>query len=135
LTSYEDPRDGNRPSFTNISPAIAQLIAYANATTRSDSGSAKFFFGNGTTNGHVPVSNEAIAILTEFKGTVDISGRAYDRTVGGKGGGAYGNPRPFQTELNILPIEGRDFFGKWSWMDLIKSNWRQALGLTSPHGH
>jgi hypothetical protein len=133
LTSYEDPRDGNRPSFTNISPAIAQLIAYANATTRSDSGSAKFFFGNGTTNGHV--SNEAIAILTEFKGTVDISGRAYDRTVGGKGGGAYGNPRPFQTELNILPIEGRDFFGKWSWMDLIKSNWRQALGLTSPHGH
>lgn len=114
LTSYEDPKDGKKPGFTNISPAVAQLIAYANATTRSNSGSAKFFFGNGTTDGHTPVSNEAIAILKEFKGTVDIFGRAYDRPAGSKGSGAYGNPRPFQTALSILPIAGKDFFGRWS---------------------
>ena len=114
LTTYENPKDGNRPGFTSVSPAVARLIAYANATTRSDSGSAKFFFGNGTTDGRDPVSNRAIAILNEFKGTVDVFGRAYDRPAGSKGDAVYGNPRPFQTELNIQPIVGRDFFGKWS---------------------
>jgi hypothetical protein len=137
LTTYENPMDGKRPGFTNISPAVAQLIAYANATTRSDSGSAKFFFGNGTADGRAPVSNEAIAILKEFKGTVDIFGRAYDRPAGSNGGDTYGNPRPFQTELNILPIAGKDFFGRWS------SNMAYLLGpsqnLTNspsfPSGH
>jgi hypothetical protein len=49
LTSYQSTDDGKTFHFTNISPAVAQLIAYANATARSDSSSAKYFFGNGTT--------------------------------------------------------------------------------------
>jgi len=114
LTTYENPKDSEKPGFTNISPAVAQLIAYANAMTRSDSGSAKFFFGNGTTDCRAPVSNEAIAILKEFKGTADIFGRAYDRPASSKAAAGCGNPRPFQTELNIMPIVGKDFFGTWS---------------------
>jgi membrane-associated phospholipid phosphatase len=114
LTTYENSHDSKKPDFTNISPAIAQLIAYANATTKSDSGFAKFFFGNGTTDGHTPVSKRAITILNEVRGTVDIFGRAYDRPAGTNGADLYGNSRPFQTEISILPIAGRDFFGRWS---------------------
>ena len=114
LTTYENSQDNKRPTFTNISPAIAQLIAYANATTRSDFGFAKFFFGNGTTDGQTPVSKQAIAILKEVRGTVDIFGRAYDRPAGTNGADLYGNSRPFQTETSILPIVGTDFFGRWS---------------------
>jgi hypothetical protein len=48
---------------TNLAQAVAGLIAYADATTSANSSSGKYFFGNGTTNGAVPASAEAMAIL------------------------------------------------------------------------
>ena len=46
-------------SFTNISQPVADLIAYANATTGTDSNAGKYFFANATTDGKTPVSAEA----------------------------------------------------------------------------
>ena len=50
----------DREHFTSISPAVAGLIAYTNATTRDDSNSAKFFFANGTTDGWQQIRNSPI---------------------------------------------------------------------------
>ena len=46
----------DRDHFTNLSPAVADLIAYTNATTRDNSNSAKFFFANATTDGKTAAS-------------------------------------------------------------------------------
>src|SRR5271154_5812394 len=56
---YQSTDDGKTYSFTSVSPAIAQLIAYTDATTYSDSGLAKYFFANETTDSKTPVSAEA----------------------------------------------------------------------------
>jgi hypothetical protein len=111
LTSYQSTDDGKTFHSTNISPAVAQLIAYANATARSDSSSAKYFFGNGTTDKETPVSATAMTILTEINGITDVFGRAYGHPAGSEGADAYGNSRPFQTEPHLVSIEGKDFFG------------------------
>lgn len=110
-TCYTSATDGKTASFTNISPAIANLIAYADATTRSDAESGKYFFANGTRDGKEPVSAAALAILKDINGTVDIFGKAYGLPAGGKGANAYGNSRPFQTEPHLIKIAGADFFG------------------------
>ena len=47
LTTFQSSDDGKTSSFTSLSPAVALLITYTNRTTRSDSNSAKYFFGNG----------------------------------------------------------------------------------------
>jgi hypothetical protein len=96
---------------TNISPAVADLIAYTNGLTKSDSQSAKYFFGNGTTDGKHAVSAEALAILAAIKGQTDVLGRAYGYPAGSAGADAYGNSRPFQTDLDYVHFTGRDFFG------------------------
>jgi hypothetical protein len=99
----------DRERFTNISPAVAGLIAYTNATTRDDSNSAKFFFANGTTNGKQAVSEEAAQIFKAIGGMPDTFGRNYGRPAGNPGSDAYGNSRPFQTEPQVLPIVGVDY--------------------------
>ena len=48
--------------YTNLSQAVADLIAYADATT-DNSNAGKYFFANATTDGKTPVSDEAAAIL------------------------------------------------------------------------
>ncbi len=101
----------DRGHFTNVSPAIAALIAYTNATTSSDAGSGKYFFANATTDGKTPVSADAAAILTAIGGAPDdVFGRAYGRPAGGPGADAYGDSRPFQTEPSVTLFIGPDYF-------------------------
>jgi hypothetical protein len=101
----------DREHFTNISQAVADLIAYTNSTTGSDSNSGKYFFANGTTDGKTPVSPDAADILKQNGGTPDMFGANYGRPAGTPGADAFGDSRPFQTEPSILPIVGRDYFG------------------------
>ena len=110
-TSYTSEDDGKHPAFTSISPALAQLIGYAYATSSSDAGSGKYFFGNGTSDGKTPVSAAAMTILKGVAGTTDIFGKAYALPMGSKNADPYGDSRPFQTEPHLVPIEGKDFFG------------------------
>jgi membrane-associated phospholipid phosphatase len=100
----------DREHFSSISQAVADLIAYTNATTQSDSRAGKYFFANATTDGKIPVSEAAAAILKEIGGTPDIFGRGYGRPAGSLGADAYGNSRPFQTEPSTAPIIGPDYF-------------------------
>jgi hypothetical protein len=109
-TGYTRAGDGKTINAPNISPAVAQFIAYANATSRADSNLAKYFFANGTIDGKAPVSAAALTILTEIGGAPDMFGRAYGRPAGSEGANRYGNSRPFQTEPHFLTFEGADFF-------------------------
>ncbi len=106
LAHYEDAG-----SFTNVSPAVANLFAYTNETTASDSNAGKYFLANATTDGRTPVSPAAAAILTAAGGVTDVLGRAYGVVAGSPGADAYGNSRPFQTEPSLAPITGADYFG------------------------
>ena len=103
---YSDPK-----GFTSLSPAVADLIGYTNNITKSDSNSGKYFFANGTTDGTVPVSAAAAAILAKG-GTTDVFGKAYGRPAGSPGADKFGNSRPFQTEQRLLAYRGDDYFGK-----------------------
>jgi hypothetical protein len=100
----------DRSNATNLSQAVADLIAYANATTAADSNSGKYFFANGTTDGTTPVSAAAIAILKEMGGQTDIFGASYNLPAGTAGADRYGNSRPFQTEPSIVRFIGLDYF-------------------------
>jgi PAP2 superfamily len=100
----------DREHFTNLSQAVADVIAYATATTASDSNSGKYFFANATTDGRTPVSADAAAILKDAGGTPDMFGKGYGRPAGTSGADAYGDSRPFQTEPSISPIVGPDYF-------------------------
>jgi hypothetical protein len=101
----------DREHFTNVSQAVADLIAYTNATTAPDSNSGKYFFANTTTDGKNPVSAEAMEILQKNGGSVDVFGANYGRPAGSPGADSFGDSRPFQTQPQILPIVGRDYFG------------------------
>jgi hypothetical protein len=100
----------DRGHFTSLSPAVAQLIAYANDTTASDATSGKYFFANGTTDGKNAVSADASAIFKDVDGSGDVFGKAYGLPAGSPGGDKYGDARPFQTIAHILPIVGPDYF-------------------------
>ena len=100
----------DRERFTNVSKAVADVIAYANSTTGSDSNAGKYFFANGTTDGKKPVSDDAMAIFKDVDGASDPFGRSYGRPAGTPGADAFGDSRPFQTEPTILPIVGPDYF-------------------------
>ena len=100
----------DRERFTSVSKAVADVIAYANSTSGSDSNAGKYFFANGTTNGKKPVSDEALAIFKDVDGAPDPFGIAYGRPGGTPGADKYGDSRPFQTEPTTLPIVGPDYF-------------------------
>ena len=100
----------DRRRFTNISPAVADFIAYTISTAESDSSAGKFFFANATTDGKTPVSDEAAAILKANGGAPDMFGRAYNRPAGSPGANIYGNSRPFLTEPHLVAIFGPDYF-------------------------
>jgi hypothetical protein len=96
--------------FTNLSPTVADVIAYAVATTLGNSQSAKFFFANETADGKVPASAKAISILTDIGGKSDVYGRGYHLAAGTAGADPLGDSRPFQTEPHLLLIVGPDYF-------------------------
>jgi membrane-associated phospholipid phosphatase len=100
----------DRSHSTNLSQAVADLIAYADATTSANSTSGKYFFGNGTTNGTVPVSTEAMATLKKMGGHTDIFGTSYGLPAGSPGADPYGDSRPFQTEPTVMRFIGLDYF-------------------------
>ena len=106
-TGYQDYR-----TFGSISGAVANLIGYTNAITKSDSNAGKYFFANATTNGKVPVSDAAKALLAARGGVTDVFGRAYARPAGSQGADAFGNSRPFQTEPALIAYRGQDYFGR-----------------------
>ena len=110
LTSYTRDSEG-KIDYTNVSPAVAKLIAYASNTTKADSNAGKYFFANATTDGKEPVSAEASSILRQAGGVTDIFGKAYNLPAGSEGADAFGDSRPFQTEPNLLTYAGADFFG------------------------
>jgi hypothetical protein len=109
--TVQSPDNGKTSSFTSLSPAVALVIAYTNATTRSDSNTAKYFFGNETTDGKAKVAAAVAAIMTDAKGSPDIFGRAYDHQAGSSNADRYGDSRPFQTEPHLTQFSGKDFFG------------------------
>jgi hypothetical protein len=137
LTTFQSSDDGKTSTFTSLSPAVALLIAYTNHTTRSDSNSAKYFFGNGTTNGKTTVSDEAAAIMADAKGVHDIFGRAYDHPAGSSNADLYGDSRPFQTEPHLTLISGKDFFGiQSSNLDYLQGRAQDLQNSPSfPSGH
>ena len=100
----------DRSHSTNLSQSVADLIAYAGATTSANSSSGKYFFANGTTDGTTQVSAEAMAILKEIGGQTDIFGKSYGLPAGTPGADRFGDSRPFQTEPTVLHIIGLDYF-------------------------
>jgi PAP2 superfamily len=100
----------DQTNFTNLSQPVADVIAYAYATTVANSNAGKYFFANATTDGKTPVSAEAKEILTKIGGETDIFGKNYGFPAGTAGADAFGDSRPFQTEPSISPIVGPDYF-------------------------
>ena len=127
----------DRKHFTNVSQAVADVIAYALATSGADSNSGKYFFANATTDGKTPVSDQAAAILADEHGVTDVFGIAYGRPRGGPGADAYGDSRPFQTEPHLAAIAGPDYFNVPS--DNVVYNRGPAMNLVDspsfPSGH
>jgi peptidoglycan/xylan/chitin deacetylase (PgdA/CDA1 family) len=109
--TYNSPDNGRTTEFSNLSPAVARLFAFTTATTRSDSAAGKYFFANGTIDSSALSPPEALAILSDAHGIVDIFGMAYHLPAGSKNAGSYGNARPFQTMSELTIYDGKDFFG------------------------
>ena len=104
--------DGSRTyTQVSISPAVEQVIVYANRTTNADSAIAKNFFGNLTQQDAKPVSPAAVAIMDAAHGKPDIFGRAYGLPLGSTGASTFGNARPFQTEPHLISYRGKTMAG------------------------
>jgi membrane-associated phospholipid phosphatase len=113
VASFTSTDDGKTTSFTNLSPAVATLIAYTATLSGSDSNSGKFFFAGAvqkTTGPAVPISPAAAAILKNAGGKTDVFGTAYNKPAGSPGADPYGDSRPYQTETNLLKYTDPDFF-------------------------
>jgi hypothetical protein len=127
----------DQTKFTSLSKDVADLIAYANAIESANSGVAKFFFANGTTDGKTPASDEAMAIFKENQAAPDPFGRAYGLPAGSPGANVYGNSRPFQTEPETKRIIGPDYLN--SPADNIVYNRGPIMNLINspsfPSGH
>jgi len=112
---YSSADDGKTVQFTNVAPAVGNLILYTFTLTGADANAGKFFFANGTskvgTNPAVPVSPAALAILTANGGTTDVFGKAYGKPAGSLGADRFGDSRPFQTEPTLLKYDGTDYLG------------------------
>jgi hypothetical protein len=96
-------------TFTSISPAVANLIAYATVLTGNHSNAGKYLFANATTDGTTPVTPQTVDLLSSIHGETDIFGKAYDLPAGSYGGDPFGDARPFQTEPTLAPIAGPDY--------------------------
>lgn len=129
---YVDQRNTSK-----LPDAIAEVIGYANAVTGAHSNQGKYLFANATTDGKTAVSPEAAAILTQIGGTPDTFGKAYGLAAGTTGADAYGNSRPFQTELTVARFLGPDYLNTPSGNDVY--NRGPAMNLINspsyPSGH
>ncbi len=96
--------------YTKLSPAVAEVLAYANLTAGLNAISAKYFFANATTDGKTPVSGAASAIFKDNGGSPDMFGTSYRLPAGTAGADQFGNSRPFQTETKVTRIVGPDYF-------------------------
>lgn len=127
----------DRSHCTDLSQALADVIAYANATTGAHSNAGKYFFANATTDGTTAVPAEALAILNGIGGQTDVFGKNYNLPAGSAGADAYGNSRPFQTEPSLTPVVGPDYFNVPS--DNTVYNRGPMMNLTNspsyPSGH
>jgi len=127
--------------FTNVSPDIANLIAYSFTLTGADSNAGKYFFANATyktgKTPAVPVSAAAMAILKQAGGTTDVFGKAYGLPAGAKGADPYGDSRPYQTEKTVLHYTDPDYFGAASGNVFYLSGPAQDLTASPafPSGH
>jgi hypothetical protein len=99
----------DQKNFTSVSQKVADVIAYADATTSTNSQSGKYFYANETKDGEKPVSAEAMAILKDNGGVTDVFGKSYGLLAGTAGADPYGNSRPFQTEPNTALIVGPNY--------------------------
>ncbi len=97
--------------YSNVSPAIANLIAYTIETAERDSDAAKFFFANATMDKAGSAAPLAAKILAAEQGVTDVFGKAYGHAAGSVGADPYGDSRPFQTEPTLRRFSGRDYFG------------------------
>ncbi len=124
-------------TFTNVAPSVADLLGYTNHVAKSDSNAGKYFFANATTNGKAPVSEAAVAILTERGGTTDVFGKAYGRPAGTPGSDVHGDARPFQTLPSLFAYRGRDYFDRPSHsLDWLRGPRMNLLDSPSyPSGH
>jgi membrane-associated phospholipid phosphatase len=130
---YLDPK-----TFTSISPAIANLIAYATALSSTHATAGKYLFGNATTDNHTPVAPDILDILKDIHGETDIFGKAYHLPAGAPPkADPYGDSRPFQTEPSLAPIVGPDYFNVLSNNTLYTSGPAQDLTKSPsyPSGH
>ncbi len=112
--AYHSTDDGKTSSFTNISPAMANLLSYSAALTGMDSASAKYYFSNETVvtkTAAMPVSPAAAALMSQAGGTTDVYGKAYGHAAGSKGADPLGDSRPYQTEPKLLMYTDPDYFG------------------------
>ena len=100
----------DRKHFTDYSPSMSDLLAYAYATSSSSSNAGKYFFANDTRDGTKPVSAEASALLKELGGATDVYGKSYGLPGGTAGADPYGDSRPFQTEPHVAQFAGPDYF-------------------------
>ena len=100
----------DRSHCTDLSEPVADLIAYANATTGTHSNAGKYFFANATIDGKIPASPSALALLKDINGETDVFGKSYNLPAGSPGADAFGNSRPFQTERAFTPVVGLDYF-------------------------
>jgi membrane-associated phospholipid phosphatase len=125
----------DRTHYSSIDQPIANVIAYAVATTGMHSGAGKFFFANATTDGKTPASPEAMAILRDMGGDTDIFGKSYHLPGGTPGADAYGNPRPFQTEPTVLAIQGRDYFNAPADNGVVNRGPLMTNSPSFPSGH
>ncbi len=140
LTTYASTDDGKTASFTNISPGIANLLAYTTALTGADSNSGKFFFANETQKNEktpaLAATPAAKAILTAERGVPDIFGLAYNRKAGTPGADPNGDSRPFQTEPGYLRYTGPDYFGVASSnTDYLVGSHNLTASPAFPSGH
>ncbi|GAB0115346.1 phosphatase PAP2 family protein [Acidisoma sp. C75] len=97
-------------AFTNLSPAVHRLIAYALALTHADAGAGKYFFANGTLDGKDAASDAASSLMRDMRAEPDVFGRAYGHPAGSAGAGHFGNARPFLTITGLPQFTGHDYF-------------------------
>jgi hypothetical protein len=118
---------------TDLAKSVADVIAYANGTTRVHSGAGKYLFGNATTDGKRPVPADEAAVLKDMHGETDIFGKSYGLPAGAAGADKYGNSRPFQTEPSVATITGHDYLNVLS--DNGQYNHELVDSPSYPSGH
>jgi hypothetical protein len=99
----------DQSQHTDLSHAVANVVAYATAISGSNSNAGKYFFANATTDGTTPVSTGAMDILKGIDGQTDVFGKSYGLPAGSPGAGTFGDSRPFQTEPSTSRIVGPDY--------------------------